>query len=58
MTQKMKFFQDQVEIINNEFGGINAIKEQIKIAKMKEQSVGKMISNLDTCIVSYFRLYL
>ena len=52
MTRKMNFFKETVEVINNEFGGLNSIKEQIKIAKLKEQSVGNMVSNLETCIVS------
>lgn len=48
----MEFYKSSVDLINEKFGGINAIQEQIKIAKLKEQSVGNMISNLDTCIVS------
>ena len=40
--KSMEFYKTQVDLINEEFGGINAIKEQIKIAKLKEQSVGNL----------------
>ena len=52
VTKQMEFYQSQVNLINEKFGGINSIDEQIKIAKLKEQSVGNLWSKLDTCINS------
>ena len=52
VTKTMEFYKSTVELINEKFGGINSIDEQIKIAKLKEQSVGNLWSKLDTCIVS------
>ena len=54
-SRQLEVFRKQVELINNEFGGINSVKEQIQIAKLKEQSVGDLWRKLDTCIVS--RIY-
>ena len=52
VEKKMEFFKSTVELVNEKFGGIEAIEEQIKIAKLKEQSVGNLMHKLDTCIVS------
>ena len=52
IEKKLEYYRSAVELINEKFGGINAIQEQIKIAKLKEQSIGTMLNKLDTCIVS------
>ena len=52
VEKKMMFFKSTVELVNEKFGGIDSIEEQIKIAKLKEQSVGNLMHKLDTCIVS------
>ena len=54
VEKKLEFFKSTVELINSKFGGIEAIEDQIKIAKLKEQSVGNLMNKLDTCIVSSF----
>ena len=54
VEKKMMFYKSTVELVNEKFGGIEAIEEQIKIAKLKEQSVGNLMNKLDTCIVSLF----
>lgn len=57
VEKKLAFFKSTVELINEKFGGIESIEDQIKIAKLKEQSVGNLMSKLDTCIVSGWHFY-
>ena len=57
VEKKLAFFKSTVELINEKFGGIESIEDQIKIAKLKEQSVGNLMSKLDTCIVSSWHFY-
>ena len=52
MEKKMEFYKSTVELINEKFGGIDSVGDQIRIAKLKEQSVGNLFNKLDTCIVS------
>ena len=57
MTKQVNYYKRVSDEIEETFGGINSVREQIKIAKLKESSVGTMVSNLETCIVStYFSL--
>ena len=60
VEKKLAFFKSTVELINEKFGGIEAVEDLVKIAKLKEQSVGNLMSKLDTCIVSswYLNMYL
>ena len=52
VERKMEFYKSTVDLINEKFGGIDAVGDQIRIAKMKEQSVGNLWNKLDTCINS------
>lgn len=52
VEKKMEFYKSTVDLINEKFGGIDAVGDQIRIAKLKEASVGNLYKKLDTCIVS------
>lgn len=50
--KQVDVYKTQVDLINEKYGGITAVQDMIKIAKLKEQSVGNLMHKLDTCIVS------
>ena len=45
-------FRSQIDEIKEKYGGIDGVREAVRVAKMKEKSVGSLIEKLDNILKS------
>ena len=50
MRETYKRIVDEIE---QRFGGMNAVDDAIRLAKIKEESVGGLVKKLETVLVSF-----
>lgn len=52
LEKRIKVYKADLDEVNDKFGGLNSIDQQIRIAKLKERSVHQLLTQLDSTMVS------
>lgn len=47
LEKRLNIYKHDLDEVNERFGGLNSIDEQIRIAKLKERSVQQLLNQLD-----------